>query len=349
MVGVMNRLGWLALGATLIVGLTGCGDTAKSGTTGSTTSTGGPKVAVVFDQGGRGDKSFNDSAWRGMERAKEELGAEISYVESKNDNDYETNLKAMADRSPDLVIAVGINQEAALKAVAPDYPDIKFAIIDGMVEGDNVRNLKFKEEEGSFLVGYLAGLMSKTGKVGFVGGQELDLIKKFQFGFAAGAKMANPSIEILPAKYTGDWNNIDKAKSAANVLFDSGADVVYHAAGRAGLGVIRAAKEKNLYAIGVDSDQDGEAEGNVLTSMIKKVDEAVFATIKDIKDGNYAAGVASYDLKANGVGISDLTFTKDKIGQANLDKLEEVKSKIVSGEIVPPVDDAGYQSFLAGL
>lgn len=345
----MTKVGWLALGAAFLSVLTGCGETGSGGGAGASGGGDGPKVAVVFDQGGRGDKSFNDSAWRGMERAKTELGADIAYVESKNDNDYETNLKAMADRGVDLVIAIGINQEAALKAVAPEYPDMKFAIVDGMVDAPNVRNLKFKEEEGSFLVGYLAGLMSKTGKVGFVGGQELDLIKKFQYGFAAGAKMANPAVEILPAKYTGDWNNIDKAKSAANVLFDGGADIVYHAAGRAGLGVIRAAKEKNLYAIGVDSDQDGEAEGNVLTSMIKKVDEAVFATIKDVKDGNFAAGVVSYDLKANGVGISDLIFTRDKIGQENLDKLEDVKGKIVGGEIVPPVDEAGYQSFLAGL
>lgn len=330
--------------------LVGCGDSGStSGSGGSGGSSDGPKIAVVFDQGGRGDKSFNDSAWRGMERAKDELGADIDYVESKSDNDYETNLRAMADRGVDLVIAVGINQEPALDAVAAEYPDMKFAIVDGNVDHDNVRKLLFKEEEGSFLVGYLAGLMTKTGKIGFVGGMELDLIKKFQYGFAAGARTANPNVEILPAKYTGDWNNIDTAKAAANVLFDSGADIVYHAAGRAGLGVIRAAKERDLWAIGVDSDQDGEAPGNVLTSMIKRVDEAVFSTIKDVKDGNFSSGAVYYDLTTNGVGISDLTHTKEEIGEDKLAKLDEVKKRIVDGEIKVPINESEYANYVSTL
>ena len=191
--------------------------------------------------------------------------------------------------------------------------------------------------------------MTKTGKVGFVGGMELDLIKKFQYGFAAGARTANPNVEILPAKYTGDWNNIDTAKAAANVLFDSGADIVYHAAGRAGLGVIRAAKDRDLWAIGVDSDQDSEAPGNVLTSMIKRVDEAVFATIKDVKDGNFSSGAVYYDLTSNGVGVSDLTHTKEEIGEENLAKLEEVKKRIVDGEIQVPVNETEYENYVSTL
>lgn len=344
----MNRIGLMTFGLVLLGLVYGCSGTnsgdavpAKGGETAEGKK---PKIAIVFDEGGRGDKSFNDSAWRGMERAEKELGVELLSVESKSSKDYETNLKGMADKGVDLVISVGINQESALSAIAPDYPDTKFAIVDGHVDGPNVRQLLFKEEEGSFLVGYLAGLMTKTGKIGFVGGQELDLIKKFQYGFLAGIKTANPSAIVLPAKYTGDWNDIDKAKTAANVLFDGGADIVYHAAGRAGLGVIRAAKERNLFAIGVDSDQDGEAEGNVLTSMVKRVDEAVFATIKDVLDGKYDAGSKIYDLAANGVGISDLNFTKDKIGAENLKKLEEVKAKIISGDIQVPATEAEYKS-----
>lgn len=356
----MTKLGWLAFGALALTMMTGCsgGDTAKGGeTTGSASSTGASggtqgktvKVAVVFDQGGRGDKSFNDSAWRGVEKAQKELGAEVQYVESKSENDYETNLRAMADKGVDLVIAVGLNQESALSAVAPEYPNVKFAIVDGHTKGDNVRDLLFSEQEGSFLVGYLAGEMTKNNKIGFVGGQELDLIKKFQYGYAAGAKTANSAVEILPAKYTGDWNNIDKAKAAANILFDGGADIVYHAAGRAGMGVIRAAEEKNKFAIGVDSDQDGEAQGHVLTSMIKHVDAAVFATIKDVQDGNFSAGEKSYSLADDGVGISDLTYTKDLIGPDKLAKLDEVKAKIVSGEIKVPSTEAEYTAYVAGL
>lgn len=355
----MRRLGWpltaLVL-SSLLLGLVGCSSSAPAGSTsGSGTASGTPdtakklKVGVVFDRGGLGDKSFNDSAWRGIQRAEKELGIEVAKVESKEEKDYETNLMAMADQGMDLVIAVGLNQGKALQKVAPDYPDTKFAIVDGQVEAPNVRMLKFKEEEGSFLVGYLAGLMTKTGKVGFVGGMELDLIKKFQYGFAAGVKTARADGELLPAKYTGNWDNIDSAKVAANLLFDSGADIVYHAAGRAGLGVIRAAEEKKLWAIGVDSDQDAEAPGFVLTSMVKKVDEAVFATISELTKGEFTAGEKMYTLADNGVGTSEFTQTKDKIGEANIAKLEEIKAKIVSGEIKVPATEAEYTAFLETL
>lgn len=343
-----------ALSSVLVVAslglLAGCNNDAPApATTGTTGSTSNPdekplKIGIVFDRGGLGDKSFNDSAWRGIQRAEKELGITSQKVESKEEKDYEANLTAFADEGLDLVIAVGLNQEKALQKVAANYPDIKFAIVDGTVNAPNVRMLKFKEEEGSFLVGFLAGKMTKTGKVGFVGGMELDLIKKFQYGYTAGVKTANPNAEVLPAKYIGNWDNIDQAKVASNVLFDGGADIIYHAAGRAGLGVIRAAKEHNLFAIGVDSDQDGEAEGNVLTSMIKRVDEAVFATISDLKAGNFASGEKWYDLAQNGVGISDLTFTKDKIDPKFLTELDEIKKKIVSGDIQVPATEAEYNS-----
>ena len=184
----MRKVGWLALSVALMAALSGCGDSgsASTGSSGGTSPDSNKKlkIAVVFDSGGLGDKSFNDSAFRGLERAEKDFGIEILQVVSNSDNDYESNLKGMADKGADLVIAVGINQDAPLAAIAPDYPDTKFAIIDGRSAAPNVRNLLFKEEEGSFLVGYLAGLMSETGKIGFVGGQELDLIKKFQYGYA---------------------------------------------------------------------------------------------------------------------------------------------------------------------
>lgn len=341
---------WAAL---LMAAMAGCGTSGESSQNegpSTSTSKGGTegkalKVGIVFDSGGRGDKSFNDSAWAGVEEAKKELGIEESSVESKAEKDYETNLSTLADKGYDLVVAVGLNQGKALQKVAPMYPKINFAIVDGDVQAPNVRCLKFKEEEGSFLVGYLAGLMSKTGKIGFVGGMELDLIKKFQYGYAAGALTANPKIEVLPAKFTGSWDNVDQAKAAATILFQQGADVVYHAAGRAGLGVIRAAKDAGKYAIGVDSDQDYLEPGTVLTSMVKRVNVAVFNTIKDLKEGKFAAGEQIYDLKADGVGISELSYTKDKIGPDNTRKLEEVKAKIISGEIKVPATKAEFDAF----
>jgi len=307
-------------------------------------------VGVVFDSGGLGDKSFNDSAYAGIQRAIKDLAIQEKHVESKSEKDFETNLTAMADAGCDIVFAIGITQQKALEAVAPKYPNVKFAIVDASVKAPNVRSLLFTEQEGSFLAGYLAALTSKTKKLGFVGGMEIPLIKKFQAGYEAGAKTADPTVEVLPAKYTGNWDSQDKGKVMANALFASGADVVYHAAGRAGLGVIAAAKEQGKFAIGVDSDQDDVEKGFVLTSMIKRVDEAVFQTINDLSMNKFSAGDKIYDLKAGGVGLSEMKFTKDKIGKENLDKVKEITTKIAKGEIkVPssPEELAKYMEKLA--
>lgn len=352
------RFGWTCSAAALLafslVGCSGGGEkpSPTSGTTSAgTTATEGKslKVGVVFDSGGRGDKSFNDSAWRGIERAKQEFGIEERSVESKSDKDYETNIAALAEQGMDLVVAVGLNQEKALSNVAPRFPNVKFAIVDGSVDAPNVRALKFSEHEGSFLAGYVASLVSTSGKIGFVGGMEMPLIKKFEAGYVAGAKTAKPSIEVLPAKYTGSWNNLDLGKAAANVLFSGGADVVYHAAGRCGLGVIDAAKEAGKFAIGVDSDQDDVAPGSVLTSMIKRVDEAVFQTIRDLRDGKFTAGTKFYTLADGGVGLSEFKHTKDKVGEENMKRLEAVRERIVKGEIKVPSTPEELAAYLRAL
>lgn len=307
------------------------------------------KVGIVFDTGGRGDKSFNDSAWRGLQRAEKELGVEVLAVDSKSEKDYETNLAGAVEQGANLVIAVGINMQSAISKVAPEHPEAKFAIVDADVKMDNVRSLLFTEHEGSFLVGYLAGLMSKTGKLGFIGGQELPLIKKFEVGFAAGAKTAKKETEVLPAKYTGSWDDIDKAKLAANQLYGQGADIIYHAAGRAGLGLIRAAKEGGKWAIGVDSDQDSIEPGSVLTSMIKRVDEAVFQTVKDLTEEKFSAGSKVYNLASNGVGTSDFTHTKEQIGADNLEKLRAIQDQITKGDLVVPQTQEELDAYLATL
>lgn len=342
----------LTVGAAFAIAGCGCGGNQQSTDLNSPIQPGGAgraslgpkvgkhlKVGVVFDSGGRGDKSFNDSAYNGTELAKAQCDIEVFPVDSKTAKDYETNLTTLADtKGCDLVFAIGISQNKAVEAVAPKYPNVKFAIVDAVVDKPNVRSLVFAEEQGSFLAGYVAGLTTKTHKLGFVGGMEIPLIKKFEAGYVSGAKTANPKVEILPAKYTDSWDDIDKGKAAAEVLFNGGADIVYHAAGRCGVGVINAAKERKLFAIGVDSDQDdvNGAKGFVLTSMIKHVDQAVLQTIKDTATDKFTPGTKVYDLKVDGVGLSPMRFTKDIVGKDNLAKVAKIADQIKAGKLKVP-------------
>jgi basic membrane protein A len=189
--------------------------------------------------------------------------------------------------------------------------------------------------------------MTKTNKIGFVGGKKIPIIERFEYGYYAGAQLANPSVEILPSKYTDDWNNADVAKIAAGFLYSDGADIVFHAAGRAGLGVIEAAKEHKKYAIGVDSDQDGIAPGTVLTSMIKRVDNAVYQTISDAVNGTFTAGVKVQGLATDGVGYSDLVHTREAIGAENIEKLEKIKQQIIDGHILVPASAEEWRKMQA--
>ncbi|MGX6591370.1 basic membrane protein A [Cetobacterium ceti] len=294
------------------------------------------RVGIVLSTGGLGDKSFNDSAYKGLEKAKEDLGIEFKYVEPASPAEDEEFLRQYADADYDLIIATGFQMTEAAKAVAADYPDLKFAMIDDVIDLPNVKSLTFKEEEGSFLVGALAAMMSKTGTIGFVGGMENPLIKKFQVGYEQGAKYVNPKIKVLSVYTTGPnpFNDPVRGKENAISEINQGADVVYHAAGGTGIGVIDAAKEKGVYAIGVDSDQDGVAPGTVLTSMIKRVDVAVYDTVKSVKDGDFKPGLTVYGVAENGVGMTDFQFTKEKIGAEKIAKLDEIAKKIANKEII---------------
>lgn len=294
------------------------------------------KVGIVLSTGGLGDKSFNDAAYRGLEQAKKELGIEFKYVEPASPAEDEEFLREYADANYDLIIATGFQMTESAKAVAADYPDLKFAIIDDVIDLPNVKSLTFKEEEGSFLVGALAAMMSKTGVVGFVGGMENPLIKKFEVGYEQGAKYINPKVKVLSVYTTGPnpFNDPVRGKENAISEINQGADVVYHAAGGTGMGVIDAAKQKGVYAIGVDSNQDSVAPGTVLTSMIKKVDVAVFDTVKSVKDGKFQPGLTVYGVAENGVGTTEFEFTKEKIGAEKLARLEEIAKKIANKEIV---------------
>ena len=293
------------------------------------------KVGIVLSIGGLGDKSFNDSAYRGLEQAKKDLGIEFKYVEPASPAEDEQFLREFAEAGYDLVVATGFLMKDATEKMAKEFPDVKFAIIDEVIELPNVSSLVFSEDEGSFLVGALAAMMSETNTVGFVGGMEVPLIKKFQRGYEMGAKYVNPDIKVLGLFTSGPnpFNDPVRGKENALSLIKQGADVVYHAAGGTGVGVIDAAKDSGVFAIGVDSNQDNVAPGTVLTSMVKNVDIAVYDTVKQILDNDFRAGVNRFGVAENGVGTTDFANTKDVIGKEKLNKLSEIKEKIINGEI----------------
>jgi len=362
MVLKFNNLALVAITVGTLVGC-GCGGTTQqSNDLNTPTQPGGAsrdqtpakvghhvKVGVVFDKGGRGDKSFNDSAFNGTELAKKDLDVDIKTADSPHEKDYATNLAAMADAGCDVVFGIGNDQDKAVATVAPKYPNVKFAIVDAVVDQANVRSIIFAEEQGSFLAGYLAGFTTKTGKIGFVGGMEIPLIKKFECGYDAGAETANPKVQILPAKYTDSWDDIDKGKAAADILFNSGADIVYHASGRCGIGVINSAQAHSKFAIGVDSDQDYLAKGSVLTSVIKHVDQAVYQTIKDVATDKFTPGTKLYDLKAGGVGLSEMKFTKNLIPKDALAKVNKEADEIKNGTLKVPATPDALTAYIAGL
>ena len=314
------------------------GKAADTDTAQETAKEGNIKVAVIYSTGGLGDNSYNDATKRGLEKAKSELGITYDEYEPKDPNtEAENKLREYAEAGEyALIVATGFTMKDALVNVAKEFPEQKFVIIDERVEGmPNVASLTFKEHEGSFLAGALAAMMSKSNVIGYVGGAEAPVIQKFEIGFEQGAKYVNPDIKFLPVYIGGTnaFNDPASAKIKAGALADQGADVIYHASGASGSGVFQAAKDRGIYAIGVDSNQDALVKGTILTSMIKKVDTAVFNSVKEVTDGKFEGKIYEYGLKEDGLGITDCEFTKDVIGQENMAKLDDIKGKIVAGEI----------------
>ncbi len=297
------------------------------------------KVAVVYSTGGLGDNSYNDATKRGLDRAKEELGIDYAGYEPKDPNtEAENKLREFAESGEySLIIATGFTMKDAVVNVAKDFPEQKFLITDERItDMPNVASLTFKEQEGSFLAGALAAMMSKTGTVGYVGGAEAPVIQKFEIGFEQGAKYVNPQIKFLPVYIGGTnaFNDPASAKAKSEALIAQGADVIYHASGASGQGVFQAAKDKHIYAIGVDSNQDGLVKGTILTSMIKKIDTGVFDAIKEVKEDKFQGKIYELGLKEDGLELTKFEFTKDQIGEENIKKLDEIKQKIINGEIV---------------
>ncbi|MFZ5354712.1 MAG: BMP family lipoprotein [Bacillota bacterium] len=327
----------LALVLVLVLTLTmfaGCGQKAavKANVT----------YGMVTDVGGLGDKSFNDSAWEGLKRAEKEFGVEPKILQSTKQEDYEANLGNMA-QSVDLTIAVGFLFENAMKAVADQYPDKKFGVIDTVADKANVMSVLFKEHEGSFLVGVIAGLTTKSNVIGFVGGMEIPVIEKFEAGFIAGVKSVNPNAQVL-VDYTGDFGKADLGKEVALKQFAQNADVIFHASGACGIGVIQAADEKGFWAIGVDQDQAKESKNNkVLCSMIKRVDTGTYTITKALVENKFEGGkVMTLGLKEEGVGYSD----GGKNVPAEISKKADAyKKSIIEGKIVVPATRAELANF----
>jgi basic membrane protein A len=307
------------------------------------------RVGVVFDVGGRGDKSFNDGAYLGAERAARELGAEVRFVEPGEGSDREAGLRLLAAQHMDLVIGVGFIFSDDLTQLAKEYPDVHFAGVDYALGTDaqgntvapppNLAALKFREEQGSFLVGAIAAQVSKTHRLGFVGGMDIPLIHKFEAGYRAGVHQVCPQCRVI-AQYAGvtpeAFRNPGRGKELALSQYNQGVDVIFHASGSTGLGVFEAARATGKLAIGVDADQYAEAPGYVLTSMVKGVDNAVFDAIRWVRDGNFHGGVYWLGLKENGVRYVYDEHNRALIPDPVRARVEQLKAEIIAGRIQVP-------------
>ena len=299
------------------------------------------KIGLITDVGGVNDGSFNQSAWEGLEKAGEELGVEVNYLESATDADYQPNMETFVDEDYDLIISVGYMLADATREAAEANPDTKFAIIDdSSIDLPNVTSLMFKAEQASYLVGYVAGLTTKTNNIGFVVGMTNETMNQFGYGYCAGAIDANPDITVQQFN-ANSFADSATGKTMANTAITNGADIVFQAAGATGLGVIEACQEAGVYAIGVDSDQSSIAPKTVLTSAMKRVDNAVYDAVQELIDDKLEGGVQTFDLAAGGV---DIAPAQDLISDDVIKAVDEVKEKIISGDVVIPDNKDDFEA-----
>lgn len=337
----------VAMTATILVG---CGNGGNSA--------GGDKksdimIGLSTDEGGLNDKSFNQTADEGVKKAVEEFGVEYKPLEAKKKEEYEPNLQALIDEGAELTFAIGYQLADAVTAVAKNNPDSKLCLIDSVVEADNVLSVTFKEEEGSFLMGVIAGLTTKTNKVGFIGGKDFPTIVKFEAGFAAGVAAVNPAAAKgltssdgksagTTVKYADSFEDTNKGYELAKSLYNDGCDVIYHAAGGVGIGLFQATQElrkagDDVWAIGVDMDQQvslPDFEGVMLSSMMKRVDNATYDAVKSVVDGNFKGGVKTLGIAEGGVGMS--ASTSKNTDKKVIEKAEEYEEQIKNGDIKVP-------------
>lgn len=326
----------VVIGLAAVV-LTGCNDTSASQDPSKI------RVGIVFDIGGKDDRSFNAAAWQGVQRAAKELPIVLRDIEPGTPNAIEPAMRAFAERNFDLIIGVGFAQAPIMEQVAKDYPNIQFAIIDGVSELPNVASLVFKEHEGAYLVGILAAKASRTGTIGFLGGMDIGLIHRFAKGYEQGARSVNPNIRVIE-NYVGvtdsAWNNPGKGKELSLAQIGKGADVIFTAAGNSGLGAFDAVEQQGKengrathFVIGVDSNQNMVKPGFVLTSMVKRVDNAVYDIVNDVVNRRFSPGLHVFGLDKDGVGYAMDEHNQPLVTPDALEAAETAKKKIIAGEI----------------
>lgn len=316
-------------------------DNAGDADTNTNTDASNIKIGMVTDIGGVNDGSFNQSSWEGLQRAQSELGVSVDYLQSKADSDYIPNIETFVDEDYDLIICVGYQLADALRTEAEANPDQKFAIIDDATNADldNVTCLMFEQAQASYLVGYVAGLMTESNTIGIVIGMSTDTMNQFGYGYLAGAIDANPDVTVLQTN-ANSFGDTAGGKTAATAMITKGADVIFHAAGATGLGVIEGCKEADIWAIGVDSDQSPLAPETILTSALKRVDNACYDATKKTILGTLEGGVETYDLAAGGV---DIAPTTDNLSKDVLEKIEKAKKDIIAGDLVVPKNQEEFE------
>lgn len=345
---IITLVASLAVVSMLFVG---CGSTSTSSSTKAKF-----KDGMVTDTGGINDQSFNEGAWNGLQAfAKQNPDAQVKYLESTQSSDYSSNLNQFATGKYDLVWAVGYLMEDAVKTAATAYPNQKFAIIDDAITPTpkNVTCVTFKAQESSFLVGYIAALKTKTNKVGFIGGVKGNIIDQFEYGYRAGvaygAKQLGKTINVN-VQYANSYSDASLGKAISQNMYANGADIIFAAAGNVGQGMISEAKSENKLCIGVDMDQSSLAPNNVLTSALKNVNTVVQSISNDAKNGKNIGGkITSYGIKENGVGIPYTAQATKMCGQDVLNKAKTVQESIVSGKIVPPYNEATFNTYMSTL
>ncbi len=312
------------------LGLSGCRPQERAADRGKV------HVGIVFDSGGKDDRSFNAAAWRGVQQAAKDFPIVLRDAEPGDPASLEPAMRAFAERGYDLVIGIGFAQTPIVEEVAKDYPKIDFAIVDGVSPLPNVASLIFKEHEGAYLVGMIAARVSKSGILGFVGGMDIPLIHRFAVGYAEGARAIHPKIQVID-NYVGvteaAWNNPGKGKELSLAQIGKGADVLFAAAGNSGLGVFDAAEQSGKLVIGVDSNQNWVKPGYVLTSMVKRVDNAVYQIVRDRVAGRFQGGIHVFGLENGGIGYAMDRYNEKLVPKAVIAEVEAAKRKIIRGEI----------------
>ncbi|MFN2448219.1 MAG: BMP family protein [Candidatus Baltobacteraceae bacterium] len=337
---MMRRAGLIALAFSCALALAGCLRQHPHPQAGQLT------LAMVTDVGGLGDKSFNDSAYHGLLAARDGLHAYIKVLQSKSAADYQPNLTVLSEARFGMIYAIGFLMSDDVSQVAAQFPQQRFTIVDAVVPQRNVVSVTFKEQDGSFLAGALAAMVSTTHHLAFIGGVDIPLIRKFEAGYIAGAREVDPSVKV-DVKYAGSFDDVATGKELANLLYNGGADIIYTAAGKVGLGAIDAVRTRprGFYIIGVDNDQDAMAPGKILTSVVKHVDIAVFRVAKSLQSGHPLSGHAVLGLQDGGVSLTGFRYTRDAVTPARRRRLAQLQNAIVSGRIPVPYTREGLATW----